>query len=437
MCELKRALKGDFMETLRKGSTGSLVSMLQLALKRSGFYSGLLDGIFGNRTQSAVINFQSANRIRPDGVVGPVTWRLLEKYIKGYFRYTLRRGDTYWMLANKYGTTVEAIRLANPDINSDFLQIGQIINIPFGYNVVPTDIPYSSDLVRLVVEGLSVRYPFLQVSVIGKSVMGKDIYCIKQGRGVREIGYNAAHHANEWITVPVLLKFVEEYAFAYANDKAIDTKSAKQLYERTTLYTVPLVNPDGIDLATGSLQSGDYYDRARNISEHYPNIRFPQGWKANISGTDLNLNYPAEWERAMELKYAQGFVSPAPRDFVGTAPLSAPESRTMFDFTQSHSFKLILAYHTQGEIIYWKFMDYDPPRALEIGEEMSRVSGYPLEITPEFSSYAGYKDWFIQAYNLPGYTIEAGKGVNPLPISQFDKIYRDNIGILTTGLAEG
>ena len=65
---------------------------------------------------------------------------------------------------------------------------------------------------------------------------------------------------------------------------------------------------------------------------------------------------------------------------------------------------------------------------------MSERSGYSLEITPEYSSFAGYKDWFIQTYNLPGYTIEAGLGVNPLPLSQFDKIYRDNIGILVTGL---
>ena len=424
------------MQILRLNNRGSLVAMLQLALKRAGFYSGTLDGIFGLMTQAAVKNFQAANRIRADGIAGTVTWRLLEKYIKGYFRYTLKRGDTYWMLANKYGTTIDAIRLANPDINSDFLQIGQIINIPFGYNVVPTDIPYSSDLTRLVIEGLSVRYPFLQVNVIGKSVTGKDIYSIKQGRGLTEVSYNAAHHANEWITVPVLLKFIEDYAFAYANNKAIGTKSAQQLYERTTLYTVPLVNPDGIDLVTGALDSGEYYEKAVNISEHYPNIRFPDGWKANISGTDLNLNYPALWERAKELKEAQGFVSPSPRDFVGTAPLSAPESRVMYDFTQAHNFRLILAYHTQGEIIYWKFTDYNPPRALEIGEEMSRLSGYPLEITPEFSSYAGYKDWFIQTYNLPGYTVEAGKGVNPLPINQFDKIYKDNIGILTTGLAE-
>jgi g-D-glutamyl-meso-diaminopimelate peptidase len=54
---------------------------------------------------------------------------------------------------------------------------------------------------------------------------------------------------------------------------------------------------------------------------------------------------------------------------------------------------------------------------------------------PEASGYAGYKDWFIQTYNRPGYTIEVGRGVNPLPISQFDRIYNDNVGLMATALA--
>ena len=54
--------------------------------------------------------------------------------------------------------------------------------------------------------------------------------------------------------------------------------------------------------------------------------------------------------------------------------------------------------------------------------------------TPYNSGFAGYKDWFIQSYDLPGYTIEAGQGQNPLPLSQFADIYRENEGILTLGM---
>ena len=69
---------------------------------------------------------------------------------------------------------------------------------------------------------------------------------------------------------------------------------------------------------------------------------------------------------------------------------------------------------------------------LELGERFAQVSGYTLAAPAESSSYAGYKDWFIQAFRRPGYTIEVGSGVNPLPLSQFDEIYRDNLGILVT-----
>lgn len=148
---------------------------------------------------------------------------------------------------------------------------------------------------------------------------------------------------------------------------------------------------------------------------------------------DLNLQFPAGWENARSIKYSQGFTSPAPRDFVGYGPLTEPESLAVYNFTLQHNFRLILAYHSQGEVIYWQFQNYNPPNSLNIGRQFASVSGYSLESTPYNSSFAGYKDWFIQNYNLPGYTVEVGLGTNPLPLSQFDKIYYDNLGILVLG----
>ena len=84
-------------------------------------------------------------------------------------------------------------------------------------------------------------------------------------------------------------------------------------------------------------------------------------------------------------------------------------------------------------MIFWQFQNYNPPQSLYIGNQFARVSGYSLEETPFNSSFAGYKDWFIQNYKLPGYTVEVGEGQNPLPISQFDEIYSNILGILVLG----
>ena len=68
-----------------------------------------------------------------------------------------------------------------------------------------------------------------------------------------------------------------------------------------------------------------------------------------------------------------------------------------------------------------------------IAKKFENVSGYSLADVPYASSFAGFKDFFIQKYQRPGFTIEAGLGENPLSLSQFNQIYKDNIGILVLG----
>ena len=86
---------------------------------------------------------------------------------------------------------------------------------------------------------------------------------------------------------------------------------------------------------------------------------------------DLNLQFPAGWEQAKEIKYTQGFNHPAPRDFVGFGPLTEPESLTIYNFTLEHNFRLILTYHSQGEVIYWQFQNFNPPNSEYIGNRFS------------------------------------------------------------------
>ena len=194
-----------------------------------------------------------------------------------------------------------------------------------------------------------------------------------------------------------------------------------------------MVNPDGVDLVTGAIKPDTPgYTLAKEIGDSFPAIPFPEGWKANLNGVDLNLQFPAGWLRAREIKFTQGFNRPAPRDYVGRAPLSQRESRALAGYTEYIDPALVLAYHSQGQEIYWTFLDYAVPGARELGEQFANLSGYTLTEPAEVSSYAGYKDWFIKDFRRPGYTIEVGSGTNPLPLSQFDEIYRDNLGILVT-----
>ncbi len=137
-------------------------------------------------------------------------------------------------------------------------------------------------------------FPFVEIGTIGNSVLGNSIPYVKIGNGKRKVFYSGSFHANEWITTPILMKFIEDYCTAYVKNQNIYGYSSNQLYQDCTLYVVPMVNPDGVNLVTKEIKPNSAsYDQAKIISQNYPAIPFPSGWKANISGVDLNLQFPA------------------------------------------------------------------------------------------------------------------------------------------------
>ena len=255
---------------------------------------------------------------------------------------------------------------------------------------------------QLNIRALKVVYPFLETGSIGYSVLGEEIPYLKIGNGQKQVLYTASIHANEWITSVLLMKFAENYCSSIRSNSTIYGYNAKSLFENVSIYIVPMVNPDGVNLVTGAfLDDSIAYLRAEIISRGFSDIPFPSSWKANINGVDLNLQFPAGWEQAREIKFSQGFTKPAPRDYVGLGPLTEPESLALYNFTLAHNFRLTISYHTQGKEIYLKFLDFMPPMSLEIANIFGEVSGYNVADVPYNSSFAGFKDWFIQQYNRP------------------------------------
>ena len=279
---------------------------------------------------------------------------------------------------------------------------------------INTTVPITSAENDAFIRQLTETYPFCASRELTRTPGGRPVLTLELGSGPRKVLLSASHHANEWITTLILLKYAQELCAAGETD----------LLQKATVIMVPMVNPDGVDLVTGVIGPGSReYEAAQKLSQNYPDIPFPAGWKADLQGVDLNLQYPAGWLQAREIKFSQGFTRPGPRDYVGRAPLTQPEARAMAELTWDTDPDVVVAFHSQGELIFWQFRDIFVPGAEKLGQAMADASGYLLAETPYESGFAGYKDWFIQEYRRPGYTVEVGMGVNPLPLSQFDTIY--------------
>lgn len=234
------------MRTLKVGNTGPLVEFLQNLLIKLGFLKGNIDGIFGNNTKTAVIAFQRKYNLIPDGIVGNSTWNALTPYINGGLGF-----------------------------------------------IVPTNISYSYSILQININSLKTLYPFIDVFFAGQSVLGNSIPIIKIGQGNNKVFYSASIHANEWITTPLVMKFLSDYCYCYTNNLPIYGYSARELYNNSTIYIMPMVNPDGVNLVTGEIPKiSSLYSNTKLIASRYPNIPFPNGWKANIRGVDLKNYQP-------------------------------------------------------------------------------------------------------------------------------------------------
>jgi len=248
-----------------------------------------------------------------------------------------------------------------------------------------------------------------EVNTIGQTALNKNLYCLKLGTGSVKITINATHHALEWITSVIIMKFIEDIC----QNSTIFGFNILDILENHSIYFVPMVNPDGVEMVT--------HQKAK-----YKN------WQANFYGVDINHNYDAGFWKYKEIEKSLGITGPCSTKYSGPFPESELETRAMTNFTESLDFARVMALHSQGEEIYYSYNKIIPTGTLELAHKMSDISGYKLLTPVSAAAFGGYKDWFIKKFNRPGFTIEVGSGVNPLPMSQFDQIYIKTAKIILT-----
>ena len=214
----------------------------------------------------------------------------------------------------------------------------------------------------------------LRLIPIGKSCLGRKIFAMGMGDVKNATLMVGGVHGQEWLTALLLVRFGEDIANAYARQrKLLDMDICKSLDEKG-VWIVPCLNPDGVEIAvSGAKTAGTFGKFITRISQE-----FPGGWSANVRGIDINRNFDAGFEQAVRLWEADGITSPRPKGFGGRLPESEPETKAIVNFIKAFDIKKLLAFHSQGEELYYSYGEDTPACSPFIAQMLAASCGYTL-----------------------------------------------------------
>lgn len=259
------------------------------------------------------------------------------------------------------------------------------------------------------------KYRFLKRFVIGHTILSRRIVSFSIGKG--GILCCGAFHGAERITAMILYKFLDEVCELMKNDR--------QFFDAVIhngLTVVPMVNPDGVEISANSVHTAGL--KSEFVSEYLVKAGLPhKKWQANARGVDINHNFDAGFHEVKENERKMGITEPSPTRYGGIYPESERETQALCDLCRDDDYTLAVALHSQGREIYYDYGANTPRQSLYLAQEMAKLSGYRVSQPSGIAVGGGFKDWFIEKFCRPAFTLEVGEGENPLSPDVFDSEY--------------
>ncbi len=263
-------------------------------------------------------------------------------------------------------------------------------------------------------EGISVNY-------LTESILGRAVPRVIIGNEEAECGvlYVGAHHGAESITAKILMRFIKDYLICRIERTPQYGKVPEKLYDERFIEIIPMLNPDGVEIAANGADV-TFLMKDRLVKMNGGKEDFSH-WQANARGVDLNHNYGSGFEEYKRIERERNISGGAPGGFSGEYPESEPESGALANYLRfGKNIKSVVSFHTQGEVIYCPG-EYEKRKPLI--DKLEDMTGYTYELPEGSAAYGGLADFCEEKLGLPAFTLECGKGKNPLPLSDTEKIY--------------
>ena len=272
-----------------------------------------------------------------------------------------------------------------------------------------------------VLDELAGEYPILSRGLLGRSILGREIPLLRLGEGGTHLLYVGAHHGAEGMTAAFLLRFLSEFLSFHRAGRSTEGVDPAYLLSVRTLWIVPALNPDGVELCERGLPSAGFLsERIRRMNGGSEDL---STWQANARGVDLNHNYDAGFSAYKGIEASLGILGGAPTRYSGEYPESEPETASLARFIRSVPLSMILSFHTQGREIYFTSGGRALKGQAAVAARFAAMTGYRAAVPEGAAAYGGLTDWAVGRLGIPAFTVECGEGKNPLPETRFAPTY--------------
>ncbi len=230
-------------------------------------------------------------------------------------------------------------------------------------------------------------------SLDGRPLMAIRIYSPKSISGKPQALIAANIHGNELIGNRMAMAVAWRLVLGYGSDPWIDS-----LLEKTDIWVLPCLNPDGYFQTLDMMQRGD-----------------DAGHRKNMNDVDLNRNFPLPRPRKFKMEWV-GSDDPQSVYYYGSEPLSEPETRELVRFLQQHDFFVSVNFHSVVGVIYparclnhaCAKKHYQVGRALQKHQEIMKYR--PVRIPYIFDMFTGeMEDMQYHEFGTLAVNVELGK----------------------------
>ncbi len=257
-------------------------------------------------------------------------------------------------------------------------------------------------------DALSALPDTAEVSVLGRTLLGRDIPLVTLGKGERAVLYVAAASGTDVSLSSLLLEFVREYLAALSRHAVQYGYPMDDLFRERRIYILPMLNPDGACyVADGVCEDNPLCERVRvmNGGEDF------SAWRANARGVELSRNFASGFAAGKIEETKRGITGGAPRGFGGEYPESEPESAALCRFLRANhamlSGVLELRLHTRKGI-RCSCEDNLTAKCVATGRVLSRFTGLPF-LRENTGATGALADWCVRTLSRPAFELYCGE----------------------------